>query len=58
MSNNKYESPQIHCYEIDVDSIMNEYSIPKDSNDGTDEQLSKKNFFDNELEDDSDSKWN
>jgi hypothetical protein len=41
----EYEKPEIQCYKIDVDSIMNELSVPKNPGDSTDEQCSKKFDF-------------
>ena len=45
-----YSHPYIQNYKRVVDSIMNEVSVPKYGGDSTDEQCSKKNFFDGEFE--------
>jgi hypothetical protein len=37
----EYEKPEIQCYKMDIDSIMNELSVPKNPGDSTDEQCSK-----------------
>jgi hypothetical protein len=47
-----YERPEICSYGMDADYLMVEYSVPK-GEEGTDEQLSKKNFFDGQFEEDS-----
>ena len=51
----EYEKPEIQCYKMDIDSIMNELSVPKNPGDSTDEQCSKKFDFENQFEDDDDS---
>jgi hypothetical protein len=47
-----YERPEICSYGMDADYLMVEYSVPK-GEEGTDEQLSKKNFFDGQFEEES-----
>jgi hypothetical protein len=49
MIKERYESPNIQCYEIET-YCMTELSVPKGDGDSTDEQCSKKNFFDGEFE--------